>query len=233
MNPRSQIICAWCGILCPVLLFVAIWPVAGFFPPHLPSASAAEIAAIYQQNTNNIRFGTILMLISGGLYGPYTAAIAAQMRRMENRETPVLSYTQLAVGSASILLFIIPALIWSVAAFRPDRPAEITQALNDLGWFFFVMPFVLGFIQNLALGFAIFTDKNPTSIFPRWVGFFNVWIAVLFIPGCLLTFFKTGPFAWNGILAFWIPACIFGPWFWVVSITVIKAAKQQALELRS
>lgn len=228
MNARTQIICAWCGILCPIIMFLGLWPVAGFMPPHLPTASAADIAAIYQQNTNSIRFGCILIIISGALYGPYTAAIAGQMRRMEHRETPVLTYSQLSAGIATILLFLIPALIWSVAAFRPDRPAEIIRTLNDLGWFFFLMPFVLGFLQNFVIGFAVLGDRNTPRIFPRWVGFFNFWIALLFIPGCLLTFFKAGPFAWNGILAFWVPAIIFGPWFLVMSTYVIKAVKQQA-----
>jgi hypothetical protein len=30
----------------------------------------------------------------------------------------------------------------------------------------------------------------------------NVAIALLFAPGGLITFFKSGPFAWNGLLAF-------------------------------
>ncbi len=230
MNAKSQILCAWCGILCPLVMFAGLWPAAGFFPPHLPTASADEIAAIYQAHATGIRFGMILILIAGALYGPFTASITAQMRRIEHRATPVLSYAQFGAGIASILLFLIPALIWSVAAYRPERSPEITQALNDIGWFFFVMPFVLAFVQNLALGFTIIGDKRARPVFPRWVGFFNFWIALLFVPGCLLTFFKTGPFAWNGLIAFWLPACIFGPWFFVVSIYVIKAARQQAAD---
>ena len=230
MNTKSQILCAWCGILCPLFMFIGLWPAAGFFPPHLPSASAEEIAAIYQQGATGIRLGMIFILIAGALYGPFTAAIAAQMRRVENRETPVLTYAQLAAGIASILLFIVPALVWTAAAYRPERDPQITQALNDLGWFFFVMPFVLGFLQNLALGFCIIGDQREQPVFPRWVGYFNFWIALLFVPGCLVTFFKTGPFAWNGLIAFWLPASIFGPWFFVVSIYVMKAARQQALE---
>jgi len=211
-------------------MFVGLWPAAGFFPPHLPSASAAEIAAIYQRDAVGIRFGMILILIAGALYAPLTAAIAAQMRRIEYRATPVLSYLQLAAGTASIMLFVIPAMIWTAAAYRPERTPEITQALNDLGWLFFVMPFILGFTQNLALGFTIIGDKRAKPVFPRWVGFFNFWIALLFVPGGLVTFFKTGPFAWNGVIAFWIPAAIFGPWFFIVSIYVMKAARQQAAE---
>jgi hypothetical protein len=50
------------------------------------------------------------------------------------------------------------------------------------------------------------------------------------VPACLLTFFKTGPFAWNGLLAFWVPATVFGLWFWVVGFAVIKAIKTNIVE---
>lgn len=172
----------------------------------------------------------IFILIAGALFGAFTASIAAQMRRMENRTTPVLTYTQLAAGIASMLLFIIPALVWTVAAYRPERSPEITQALNDIGWFFFVMPFVLAFLQNLAIGFAVLGDRKSHPVFPRWLGYFNFWLALLYVPGCLVTFFKSGPFAWNGLLAFWVPASVFGSWFLVMSIYVMKAARQQAVE---
>lgn len=231
LNTRAQVLCAWAGILCPVIMFIGLWPAAGFFPPPLPGTSAADIAAIYQNNASGIRIGTICFLIAGALYGAFTASVSAQMRRMEPRETPVLSYAQLAAGSASILLFLVPALVWSVAAYRPERSPEITQALNDLGWFFFVMPFVLGFLQNLCIGFATLSDQRAQPVFPRWVGYFNLWAAALFIPGCLITFFKTGPFAWNGLLAFWIPAGVFGPWFWITAWAVIRAARRQAAQL--
>lgn len=211
-------------------MFVGLWPAAGFFPPHLPSASAEEIAAIYQRDAFGIRLGMIVILVAGALFAPFVASIAAQMRRIEHRVTPVLSYTQLVAGTAGVLLFIIPAMIWTVAAYRPERSPEITQTLNDIGWMFFVMPFVLAFVQNLALGFAVISDKRPRPVFPRWLGYFNFWIALLFVPGCLITFFKTGPFAWNGVIAFWVPAAIFGPWFFIVATYVIKAARQQAID---
>lgn len=230
MNTRNQVLCAWSGILAPLVMFIGLWPMAGFVPPLHPTASAADIAAIYQQHANGIRLGMILILLAGAMTTPFVAAITAQMRRIENSRTPVLSYAQLSAGTAGALLFIIPAMIFTAAAYRPDRSPEITQTLNDFGWLCFVMPFTLALVQNLVIGLAIISDHNVRPVFPRWIGFFNFWIALLFIPGGLITFFKTGPFAWNGLLAFWVPACVFGPWFFVMGGYVIKAAKQQAAE---
>jgi len=39
--------------------------------------------------------------------------------------------------------------------------------------------------------------------------------------------FKTGPFAWNGIIAFWIPLAIFGTWFFVMAWVMLRELKQQ------
>jgi len=209
-------------------MFIGLWPAAGFFPPHEPTATAAEIAAIYQANPNGIRLGTVLFLFAAALFLPMVAAISAQMRRIESQGTPVLTYIQLGAGIAATLFFVIPAMFWTVAAFRPDRDPEITQLFNDMGWMFFVMPFTLPFVQNLAIGFAALTDTSPRRVYPRWLGYFNLWSAVLFIPGGLLTFFKTGPFAWDGLLAFWIPAIVFSLWMNIMAVYTIFAARDQA-----
>jgi hypothetical protein len=38
---------------------------------------------------------------------------------------------------------LLPGLAWTIAAYRPDRAVEITQALNDTGWILLVVPFSL------------------------------------------------------------------------------------------
>lgn len=43
------------------------------------------------------------------------------------------------------------------------------------------------------------------------------------LPGGLVTFFKSGPFAWNGILAFWLPLTVFGIWYGVMFMLLRKA----------
>lgn len=60
------------------------------------------------------------------------------------------------------------------------------------------------------------------EVLPRWLGFYNLWTAFLTLPGLLLIFFRTGAFAWNGVLVFWVVATVFGGWY-LVMFTVLRA----------
>jgi hypothetical protein len=64
----------------------------------------------------------------------------------------------------------------------------------------------------VALGLAILRDDSEQLVFPRWIAYFNFWVAILSLPGVLIPLFKIGPFAWNGLLAFWVPLVTFGVW---------------------
>jgi hypothetical protein len=221
-----QQLCVCCGPAAILVFFVG-FAIAGFFPPMDPSLSAARVAHVYASRTTQIRLGTFIMVFSAGLVTPFAAAVAVQMRRIEGPETPVLSLTQLAAGTAGILLFLTEAMFWSIAAYRPERHPALTQLLNDIAWFFTVMPFALIFVQALAIAVAILLDDRPEPVFPRWLGYFNAWVSVLYIPGGACTFFHSGPLAWNGVLAFWMPATVYCTWFVTMAIQVTHAARRQ------
>jgi hypothetical protein len=57
---------------------------------------------------------------------------------------------------------------------------------------------------------------------------------IIVTPGAILQFFKDGPFAWNGIFVFWIPATVFVIQFVVNVVYLLKAIKNEELaeELR-
>ena len=63
----------------------------------------------------------------------------------------------------------------------------------------------------------------------QWVGYYNFWNGVTFIPGGMLTFFKTGPFAYDGLFVWWIPFTFFFGWFPVIFFVIRKAISQQRL----
>jgi hypothetical protein len=228
-HSRTQKICAISGYVCILLFGLAFWPTSKFIPVPGPGLDAHEVASLYAHNANGIRLGMLLMTIAGSLVAPFVAVISIQMKRIEG-VSPILTYTQLASGSVGALFFIVPALVFGAAAYRPERAPELTYLLNDLAWFFMVMPVGPAFVQNLAIAFAILNDKSRVPVFPRWLGFFNIWVGLLILPGGLMTFFKSGAFAWSGLLSFYVAGTVFGIWFQVMVFQLFKAINNQAAE---
>jgi hypothetical protein len=67
------------------------------------------------------------------------------------------------------------------------------------------------FLSSIFFGVAAFRpDRPPADVL--WVAYFNFWVGLLSLPGALIPLFKTGPFAWDGLLAFWLPLVVFGIW---------------------
>lgn len=95
--------------------------------------------------------------------------------------------------------------------------------LNDLGWLVIIPAFPTFIAQFVAIAFGVLQDNGPQPVFPRWAAFFNMWVALLFIPGGFAFFFRTGPFAWNGLLAFWVAASAFFAWLLVMTWLVLRA----------
>lgn len=230
MNKRSQQLCAWCGVLSTVFWLVGFFPLAGFFPPPLPSSDADTIAALFRSNSMGIRIGMIVLLLGAVLYLPWSAGISVQLKRIEGQHSP-LSYTQMLMGAIFVWVFLLPIFLWEAAAYRADETSpELIQRLNDIAWMAFISPVGTIFVQGMAIGLVILQDKRAVLIFPRWVGYFNIWAVVAYLPGSLIPLFKSGPFAWNGLLALWIPLVIYVSWMLGMSFFMLKAIKRQALE---
>jgi len=172
----------------------------GLRPPISPMRNANEIAQFWSTNTGLKRLGLVVMLAAAGLQAPFGALIAVRIRQMEGGRYSALAYAELVGVGLAVMAIIMPVFFFAAASYRPERDPQITQALNDLGWLPFVMNWPAATIQCLAIGFAIFGAAH--EIWPRWLGYFNVWCGFIFAAGGLVVLFKNGVFAWNGLLAF-------------------------------
>jgi hypothetical protein len=160
---------------------------------------------------------------------PFTVAIGIFLRRNETGER-VLSTTQTALGTFGTVFFTLNFLILAVVAYRPDRPSEVTLQLHDLGFIMTFSPVAPFTFQYIAIGVAILQDRSPEPLLPRWAAYVNFWVALLLVPACAIPFFKTGPMAWDGLLAFWIPVAVFVAWFfvmfWVMRRAIVRENEQ-------
>jgi hypothetical protein len=224
MSRRILIACASFGYPFIALLVVGLL-IAHWIPPMAPSWSTEHVVAFYTDHANSIRTGLAVMLVGAMATAPFVAALASLIRRIDARLEP-LAAVQLVCGAAGVAAIFVPVLIFTATAYRPDRSPDVTMALNDLGWITLVMNAIPAIGQATVVGVAILADKRPTPLLPRWSAYLNFWMAFLYLPGILLTFFKTGPFAWNGILSFWVAVGAFGAWVLVMTFLVVRAASR-------
>ena len=226
MGIRLQKISAYLGFAWVALFFLGFWAIARFVPPPSPQLGPREIKQFFAGNTSGIRIGMLINMLAGALMLPWCAAWAVQMKRIEGRTSP-LTYTMLMCGACLVLELIFPCAFWQVAAFRPEGDAEMIQRLNDLAWLPFLGILSTAVIQGFVMSAAILMDGRPVPAFPRWAGYFNFWIVMMFFPAAFIYFFKTGPFAWNGLLAWWLIVFVFATWILVDTFLLLGAVRHQ------
>jgi hypothetical protein len=222
---QAQLACAWCGFGFAAFFLVGALLVAHWFPPLNPGDSAMATATIYREHTGRIRVGLLIVFVGQIMFPFFGGAIAGQTRRIR-QAAPALAYTQIAsVGCASMAM-VGPLATFFVTAYRPERTPEMTQLLNDVSWIVFMVTFVPFVSWAVAIGLAILSDADPDApIYPRWSGYLSIAVGLIQMPAGLLIFFRSGPFAWNGLFSFWIPAVDFFGWIIVITVLTLRAIR--------
>ena len=211
---------AWCGVAYVVLLLVGWWVVGGFLPLLSPSESAAQIAAFFRTNTVELRLGMVIMMWGAGAFIPFTATISDYIAKIEGRSGP-LSKTFLLSGYTNAMLTFYPPLLWIANTFRStERPDDMIFMLNDVAYLQFIGGLAIIMPMFFVLALVALINKTPKPVFPRWTAYVSIMTFVALLPGQALFFFKSGPFAWNGLLAFWVPLTVFGCWFFMVAYLI-------------
>lgn len=231
MNRTTERWCIYSGPLLMIIFMLGFWVVAGLVPPPSPNWPAQQVADFYADNAVRIRIGLMISMLGAGLTFPFTVAIFQQMRRIEGEIGP-MSLVQLVTGLMNGPLFILPMITLATVTFRAGStdPGAVaaTESLHQLGWMAFVGIPAPAVVQLTAMAIAGIRDRSPQPLFGRWFAYFNIWCALAFIPGIVIICFRTGPFAWDGIIAFWIPLTVFGTWFFVTAAVLLKAFNTQA-----
>jgi hypothetical protein len=226
---RIQIALAWCGPIFCVLLFGGWGFMGGFIPLIGATKSASEVAAAYGAHPVLQKTGLLLGLVGCFLVVPYYLGISLQLRRME-RGVPVMAILQFASGIIVCVVLTVPMLLFIATTFRPERATAITQTLNDINYILLILPWPPIIGQLVAI--AVPTFRSEKHVFPRWVGWYSLWVAFLLLPASLIIYFRHGVFAWTGLVGFWIPAAVFGTWYLVMTWVLLRAIAQEAEESR-
>jgi hypothetical protein len=234
MRARVQRALTWTG---PVmfLLWVVSWIlIARWIPPPSPGKSAEQVVEKYQDHTELIQLGMIITLFASALLVPFCGVIAAHMRRIEGYGGGALSNIQLTSAAVLSLEFIVPLMVWLTATYRvDDTSAETIRMLNDMGWLMFVVVISSAEVQLVCIAVAIFLDRRPDPIFPRWAGYLNLWVVVGLLPAAFVVFFKDGPIAWNGVAGFFVPLTSYGIWMFSMFVLLRRAIDAELADFTS
>lgn len=215
-NLSAQALCIWSGPMLALLFLIGFVILGGYVPPPGPSLTAPEIAEVYTQGATRIRIGMFVCVIAMTLIAPWGIGLA--LRTQSRHNNPALFITQISMAIISSTVSILSCVVWSLAAFRPaETPPEITRAINDGAWFFFLLTWPSFSIWMATLALSILDDPQGQPAFPRWTAYLSFWTALLLAPAGLIPFFKEGPFAWNGLFAFYLVVAAF--FVWVVTMT--------------
>lgn len=202
---------------------------AGFWPPPPAYLSASEIGAYFRENSVGIRVGMMFVYVCTPFYLTWTAVLAKVMERIQNDPMNVLPQLVRTSGVIALLTLLLPAVFWTAAAFRPDvrSDAEI-QMLFDLGWFIIDPPFVAFVIEWGAIGICMLLDKREKPLFPSWIAWYGFFTCAVFMSVMLVPFVTDGPFAWHGLITFWLVFVTF--FFYLVAMVPLTRRALLRLE---
>ena len=208
--------------------FIAL-TLCGVFPPPNPVWNGFEVWEALQANPFLSKLAVIVGILGSGFAMPFNALIAGHIFRIEseNGVMPLLTFTSLIGGICNIVAFLLCFYSYAPMFYRAAPSMEVVQFVNDYIWLIIVMAFSAPALQMLVIATAGFRDKSERPVFPRAYNFAMLWFAFGTCTGTIAIYFFSGPFAWNGLIGFWIPAFTFCAWLFSLSYFYLKYANAQ------
>lgn len=230
ISPRAQIVMIWLALGFLLIYGLSMGFLLKMIPLHPATLPAEEIAAFYRENSSSVRLGALLCSWTGAFMVPLATVISAQMIRLE-KGIPIWAMLQFAGGIMMSIFLVLPPLFWGIAAYTPERPAEVTLLMHEIANLTLVTTDQYFIFQFIAISVICLIPRAvPSDAFPRWFGYLSIWITLIFEAGAIAFVPKTGPFSWNGLFVFWFPLTAFGTWIPIMSFCLLRAIKRQRVD---
>ncbi|WP_179466724.1 hypothetical protein [Mycolicibacterium vinylchloridicum] len=190
-------------------------------PPPRPDVTAAGKVAFFTEHHLTIQIGFAVLLVLLGGAAMTNGLVVYQMKRMSVGSVFAYGYLGgMAVGA--LPGFLLVTVCFLTAAFRPDRDPELISLLYDVGMLSYNGSLGCFSAAYLVLSIAILYDRN--RIFPTWFAYVSIWQIITEVIATQMFVFSSGPFAWNGSIAFWWAVVVFSVWLVALIILLRKAA---------
>jgi hypothetical protein len=175
-------------------------------PPPQPSLAPSEIAQWFADRHHGLLYGYAIVSIVGGATAVMNATLAYSMRRMSVSRAFAYSYLVI-YALATFPGMLLMGVVCTVGAMRPDRDPELMSWLYDFAFLSFEGTMGVFLIGSLVWMVAVLLDEN--RVFPKWFGYLNLCNALTEVVVAPAWIFKSGAFAWDGEIAWWINMGVF------------------------
>lgn len=199
------------------------WLVLGPGPPSFNISGAQTAAFFLQHGVTRYLIGLTIFEIAFLLNLFWTVQLGVMLWRLEGGSRIITLVAILSALTVPIIMLLDTAF-WAAAVYRAGSiDPQIVQALNDAAWFgaIFFWPVMLTFWP--LTGYLIRRSQGQPGALPKWSGTMSYILAptqVLWLGG---VFTKSGPFAMNGLLGYWIPLAAWGSYCVVLSVSMYRA----------
>jgi hypothetical protein len=221
-----QLFFAASGVIFAVLCFIgleAFWPQ----PPDF-DLTAAETAQHYIENQSGYLIGVTFASISMAFYIAWAVQVGAMLAKLEGGSRMVtLVGTVCNVSTPFLLAF--DVCIFAIAAYRPGEISpEITQMLSDFGWIASMLIWPPLMAGMLLWGIVMLRTSSQPGGFPRWLGWATIVTAIVEPGQAGIIFEKSGPFAPDGALSWYLAVFTWGPWIVAFSVVMVQKIRSEA-----
>jgi len=209
-NFTSQKIALWCTWAFVALTVIGWLGIAHFYAPAPASLSPEETKAWFSETYKwQTIVGCTLLYIGSALLTPGSIQWGIMLAEIEGPR-PIWSITTSVCGIFISLIVFLNACTWIVCSYRASTSPDVIQAFNDWAWFAFLFGWIYLAIEMLASACVEFKDKSKHPIVPRWMAWLTLLSAITMLGAIGPAFFKVGPFAYHGLIGFYIPVFVWG-----------------------
>ncbi|MCP5379947.1 MAG: hypothetical protein H6915_04675 [Novosphingobium sp.] len=218
--------CAWNGMIF-MGVFIVFWGIMGHnVPPYGGDMDASVIANYFRDNANLVRLGMAISMTFAVSYAVWGISIGKVMDYILGRDH-ILTNLQVWGAGLTVVPILVSSSFWLTGSYRPEAlPDEILQLLYDMAWLLIDLAYSVTSVQMIALGVGCLRDKRAQPFFPKWVCWYSIWVGFMFVAEILMPMFKSGAFARQGILNFWIEFMIFFIYAPIITFYQLKAIKR-------
>jgi hypothetical protein len=211
-NLRHQLFGAWSAPIFSVLTVGGWLGIAHFWRPAAADLTAAQTAHWFQvSHHTGVLIGCSIFLLATCFLAMWTAEMGLLLRELEGR-SPIMAIGQVLAGVSIVVIVVINCSLWLGAAYRPGSNPQIAQALNDAAWLGFLIAWPLLSMQMLCVAVVALHDHRARPLFPRRASWASIVGAVLLVTAGGAAFTHSGPFAFHGVLGFYLPVVIWAAW---------------------